>query len=360
MQKERLAWIDIARGFGICLIVLGHVNQYCGPRIVYNYIYSFHVPLFFLISGLVFSVASPPKEFFFKKIRTLLIPFFVFAYLSMLVFYITTDGLGIDLPFRYQLYHPIWKAALNVIYGSTIQGHLFANTPLWFLPCIFALQAIYYPIEKYLIKKYNWGVYGHISLGVLVFLIVSMIPLPDMPFSMSQALHMLPFFALGRVIGCTPSLLKTGAKRQEIPLALLLIAAGFCLSLKEAHSPSVSTNMYLYYAFDMFKAAISCTGWILLLRHWKNRNEAFIYLGKNTTGILCLHKLPILFLQAWPLTVTIFKPPFWEAASTAEAVLTTLITLIAAALCILLCVAAGELIKRFCPIILGLKKAKKA
>ena len=48
--------IDIAKGLGICLVVLGHLSDYFGanmPR-VYSFIYLFHVPLFFFLSGLFY------------------------------------------------------------------------------------------------------------------------------------------------------------------------------------------------------------------------------------------------------------------------------------------------------------------
>lgn len=42
-------WVDIAKGIGIILVVMGHAN--C-PEIPHGIIYSFHMPLFFFLSGL--------------------------------------------------------------------------------------------------------------------------------------------------------------------------------------------------------------------------------------------------------------------------------------------------------------------
>ena len=47
----RLEWIDKAKGIGIILVILGHTI--CPPNIKF-WLYSFHMPLFFFLSGYVF------------------------------------------------------------------------------------------------------------------------------------------------------------------------------------------------------------------------------------------------------------------------------------------------------------------
>lgn len=63
-KKERIAWIDIAKAIAIFFIVLGHQLP-SGP--LCGYLYSFHVPLFFFLSGLTFNTAKEPKNFFPRK-----------------------------------------------------------------------------------------------------------------------------------------------------------------------------------------------------------------------------------------------------------------------------------------------------
>ena len=52
-MKERLLYIDMLKAFGIILVVMGHVFH-DSDSIVSHFIYAFHMPLFFLLSG-VFS-----------------------------------------------------------------------------------------------------------------------------------------------------------------------------------------------------------------------------------------------------------------------------------------------------------------
>ena len=51
--NSRISAYDIAKGIGVILVVFGHMNTY--PTILQKIIYSFHMPLFFLLAGLVFS-----------------------------------------------------------------------------------------------------------------------------------------------------------------------------------------------------------------------------------------------------------------------------------------------------------------
>lgn len=58
MTKQRVAFLDYAKAIGIILVVLGHVintqgNILPSGKIVLQYIYSFHMPLFFIISGII-------------------------------------------------------------------------------------------------------------------------------------------------------------------------------------------------------------------------------------------------------------------------------------------------------------------
>ena len=54
INKKRIEWVDIAKGIGIFLMVMGHTGI---PRIGNQWIYSFHMPLFFFISGFLFNTS---------------------------------------------------------------------------------------------------------------------------------------------------------------------------------------------------------------------------------------------------------------------------------------------------------------
>lgn len=61
-QKKRIEWIDIAKGIGMVLVMLGHapisyVSPFCDEISIHNvFLYSFHIPLFMFLSGLCFPI----------------------------------------------------------------------------------------------------------------------------------------------------------------------------------------------------------------------------------------------------------------------------------------------------------------
>ena len=102
MKNKRIEWIDSARGFAILLVVVGHVlggytGNYGVPLyqkiidLIVDIIYTFHMPLFFMISGYVFGLKkynwskSNYVVFVKYKAKTLLVPYFLFSTLQILI-----------------------------------------------------------------------------------------------------------------------------------------------------------------------------------------------------------------------------------------------------------------------------------
>jgi fucose 4-O-acetylase-like acetyltransferase len=77
MVSSRLYWLDIAKGIAILLMVIGHTSI---PSVLSNFIWAFHMPLFFIASGWTTNWEKIDFIGFTKsKIRTLLVPFFVYS-----------------------------------------------------------------------------------------------------------------------------------------------------------------------------------------------------------------------------------------------------------------------------------------
>lgn len=86
MKAERDKTIDIMRGILICLVVLGHAVD--AQSRIHQYIYSFHMPCFFLISGYlnVKKSAVDMKEYSKKIVRRYIQPYFIY---SAIFFFLT-------------------------------------------------------------------------------------------------------------------------------------------------------------------------------------------------------------------------------------------------------------------------------
>ena len=92
--SDRLLWVDYAKGVGIVLVVYGHVlreirpvkglfNQYASFfELSDKFIYSFHMPLFFMLSGYFFMSSLYKKDFLLDKIRGLVYPFIIWSILQ--------------------------------------------------------------------------------------------------------------------------------------------------------------------------------------------------------------------------------------------------------------------------------------
>ncbi|MFI8418069.1 acyltransferase family protein [Serratia sp. NPDC078593] len=91
----RETWVDHAKGIGIILVVFGHVNRglYSAGihlssstyQLIDSVIYSFHMPLFFFISGLFFVQSLNRKgktRFIISKIDTIVYPYIVWSFLQ--------------------------------------------------------------------------------------------------------------------------------------------------------------------------------------------------------------------------------------------------------------------------------------
>ena len=60
-MKEHDYSIDIARGIACLLVIIGHISS--TPSQVNVWIYAFHMPLFFIISGLIINTKEPIDVF---------------------------------------------------------------------------------------------------------------------------------------------------------------------------------------------------------------------------------------------------------------------------------------------------------
>ena len=78
--------LDNLKGILIILVVLGHVVQSViadyQQNVLFRVIYSFHMPLFFFISGYLTCKSKPDSNMLIKRAKQLLIPFIVWALIS--------------------------------------------------------------------------------------------------------------------------------------------------------------------------------------------------------------------------------------------------------------------------------------
>lgn len=71
-MKDRIKWVDIAKGFGIAFVIVGHT--FLNDSLWRKLVFSFHMPLFFILAGYTFSV-KPTKTVLASSAKRLLVPY---------------------------------------------------------------------------------------------------------------------------------------------------------------------------------------------------------------------------------------------------------------------------------------------
>lgn len=117
MSSNRNQVVDILRGIGILCVVIGHCYFLAYDSLELAVIYSFHMPLFILVSGYLFKEAPLSKEFVSKKIESILVPYFIIAFFSMFTVLPSSDK-------------PVVSFLVDIFVGNALDGRLSYNVAL--------------------------------------------------------------------------------------------------------------------------------------------------------------------------------------------------------------------------------------
>lgn len=136
ITKPRINYIDSARGLAILFVLIGHVCTL--KHGLGQYFYSFHMPMFFIISGMLLSYNDSWKnmtfyENFIKKVKSFMYPYIIFSILSILYIWFSKD----------------LNSAINSIF---IFISLEGISSLWFLPALFIGELVFILIMKHFSK----------------------------------------------------------------------------------------------------------------------------------------------------------------------------------------------------------------
>lgn len=124
---NRIEFIDIAKGVTILLVIVGHVSTL--PSLMKGTIYSFHMPLFFMLSGYFLKINENVKSLAKRMVSTVLLPYVIVAVLIFLVK--NVECLYNDSPFDY--------ISLLSICGVCwrFDGMIVSVGAIWFLVVLF-------------------------------------------------------------------------------------------------------------------------------------------------------------------------------------------------------------------------------
>ncbi|MCI7040909.1 MAG: acyltransferase family protein [Lachnospiraceae bacterium] len=133
-MQNRINWIDVVRGIGILLVILGH----CQNPLFYLIFYAFHMPLFFFISG--YCTSNTRKGY--KNYLYLIKEYFVWTIINLLL-QLSLEMYQSRALFTEDMLSYIKKSLIGIIYSAPSMDWLPVCTPLWFLPCVFLAKIIF-------------------------------------------------------------------------------------------------------------------------------------------------------------------------------------------------------------------------
>ena len=260
--SERVDWVDTLKFIGILLVILGHINFPLN-----GFIYTWHMPLFFMVSGFFIKFETSFKDFIVKNFKRLMIPYFIFSII----------GLFMEMLKRYLLHrealdyvHEIKGIFIYMDFAGLCNTYAFV---LWFLPALFFSR-----IFLYLIKNKMPSLL--LQSFAVVFLFMGSFYI-GLPFGLDSALNSLIFVYAGNII------FEKRLPNILVFLSFVVLVAiylfGFNLNLDMASKVYSNKFLNVIWAVSFVYVLIFCIKSIRL-------NSKFIKMwGSNTMLLFILH-----------------------------------------------------------------------
>jgi fucose 4-O-acetylase-like acetyltransferase len=188
MSNTRLAWIDVLKGIGILSVVAGHI--YGG--VLGDMIFLFHMPLFFVLGGMLYRSPSSDRAFLKQKVIHLLIP-----YVSFLILLSAKDVLAALLHILKSPSLATVSDLLQILGIAVYGGRLLVGWTgvFWFVTCFFLTQQLFHILYQRC-RRRGWLICGAIALGIS-YLNAYFFPQVSFPWNVNVVFAALPFFGFG-------------------------------------------------------------------------------------------------------------------------------------------------------------------
>ena len=304
-MSQRIEYLDIARGIGILLVVLGHNDFGAISPFIHQVIYSFHIPLFFFLSGYFINTFIPFFDYFKKRFHSVLKPYLFTIFLIYFA----------SISFEKMGFQTAMGRIIKSLYGS---GYYIDWVQLWFLPHLFVVSLyafIFITIVSRLPNRWvRWGIL-FTTLAISPLLLRAFYPfsisvfgkeyqLYGLPFSLDVVLLTGFFFMMGNEIGQV-------APKKAFDNIFLLLGTGIGLILLNYFFPyriDIAVRVYESLLVNTTEASLGILFALALSRqielHTQRLAMLFKYLG-NISLIILLFHVPIqAFWGAKVLAVT--------------------------------------------------------
>ena len=260
--QQKINWVDNLKALGILAVILGHIAS---PYT--KFIFSWHMPLFFIIAGFFIKFDLSFKAFVVKDFKRLMIPYYIFA-----IF-----GLIVEILKRYALH----RDSLNIF--DELQGifiwmdmtsliHTYAFV-LWFLPALFFAKIIFYIVHKYIVNLFL----QFIAISLL-FTISFMF---NLPFGLDNAMNALLFIFIGDIFY---KFYQDNKFLYILPFLLVVLYVFFGIPVLD-----MATKNYSNVFINILFATSMVYTFIILLKKINIDNKLLNIWGGNTMLLFIIH-----------------------------------------------------------------------
>lgn len=284
-SSQRVSWIDTAKGITMFLVFFGHLNATWFPALASTIgaIFLFHMPAFFVLSGIFFRPEMSFPHLVKHRAWQLLVPYYIFSALLL------GQTLGKDVLPAFYAGRPgrqgtLWQDVVAIIFNTT--------DGLWFLCSLFTASLLLWCIvrvcgERFLIP---------IALVLLVAdAAVRHVLTRPLPFTLNQVLSSTAYLALG--FACRKVLLALTRRRAAL---LTLICAPIFLCLAWLSTlPLVNARWTLTWTVSIL-ASLFGTGMLLGLSRLLPVLRPVTFVGRST---LIYYSLNDIMLKVCKLVV---------------------------------------------------------
>ncbi|MED3564122.1 acyltransferase family protein [Bacillus xiapuensis] len=280
-MRKRIEWLDIGKGLGMLLVMLGHTNI---PSPIKTYIYTFHMPLFFFLSGYLFNFNKFPniKTFVLKRTKTLIWPYLCFSFVAYLWFIFLFILRQVD--YDHNLLLPILGSFI-----ATRKSFWTVHTgALWFMNCLLCTELLFYFLSKVGRTK-KFILMGLVFLSVLGCLYNKLVDKP-LPWSIDISLISVGFYGVGFFYKEYKMKLERYLSLNNFIFFLIINMVTGYLNFVYSGERVDFYNSSLGNIFLFYLSALSGIGAFMILIKRMKQSKILQYIGENSLIYLAFHQ----------------------------------------------------------------------
>ena len=270
---KRIEWIDIAKGITIFLVIIGHVSN---NTTINYFIYSFHMPLFFIISGFLY---KKKENYTKRKFKSILIPYFIFSILSFMYWFI------IERNFREQNISA-FKAFINIFLAFAENNGYIFNVVLWFLPCLFFTEIIF----NLLITKVNYKYMKYIMFtSSIIGFIIPRITSIRLPFCIDIVFTSIVFYYIGFLLKNKLNNINKKLPQNRFYYIMIVILIIITVAILSAIEQGANMMNLKYNNYILFYLTALLGFFMVYMISNKLNIGTLKWIGKNSLYIMAIH-----------------------------------------------------------------------